>query len=355
MSPELLPERIPGNNLLTFPWETPVKLDGAITIDGIGKTISPLALGTAFYRESDRDRWFGLLDDFVARGGTVVDSARDYGESERVLGQWLESRGAREQVVLVTKGGQGEGHGLPAPDFADTIARELSASLDHLGTSYVDLYLLHRDSPSVPVEEIMVSLNAELSKGRSRAFGASNWQYDRLQAANEYAANSGIVGFSIVSNHLSLATPAGAFYPGLIAVNPDGEKWHERTNIPLMAWSSQARGFFTGAYGPEAAKRREQTQDGFVTKMLEIYGTADNFARLERAKTLGRKKGGFSAVQIALAWLLHKPFPLLAIVGPHTQEELASCFDALRIAISEREMKWLSLRESGQHGAAADG
>ena len=77
--------------------------------------------------------------------------------------------------------------------------------------------------------------------------------------------------------------------------------------------------------------------------MIEIYCTDDNLERLRRAEELGEKKGGYSAVQISLAWLMHKSFPLVPVVGPHTREELASCVQATSLQLSDRELRWLNL------------
>ncbi len=77
--------------------------------------------------------------------------------------------------------------------------------------------------------------------------------------------------------------------------------------------------------------------------MIEVYGTKENFERLRRAKEIGKRKGDYSAVQIALAWVIHRPFTVLPVVGPHTEEELASCEAALSIKLTESEIKWLNL------------
>ncbi len=316
-----------------------------IAIESIDRPISQLALGTAFYKLASKDDCFAILDDFLARGGTVLDTGHGYGESEDVLGLWLESRKARAKVILTTKGGQGDGHGLGLNDFTATIERELKTSLERLHTDQVDLYMLHRDSPAVPVAQIMNCLNTELERGHARSLGASNWEYDRIAEANAYARAHNLQGFSVVSNNLSLAVPKTTFYPGLVSVDQAGEQWHRQTGIPLIVWSSQARGFFTGRYTPQFCAVPSDARDKFTTRMIEVYCTNDNFERLRRAQEFGKQKGGYSAVQIALAWLLHKPFPLIPIVGPHSKSELESCFQALALRLTELETAWLNLED----------
>ena len=78
--------------------------------------------------------------------------------------------------------------------------------------------------------------------------------------------------------------------------------------------------------------------------MIEVYCTEENFERLRRAEELGRRRG-YSAVQVALAWVVHRPFAVFPIVGPRTKEELASCVAALSIKLTESEIRWLSLKD----------
>lgn len=320
-------------------------LKGRPLVPGIDKPVSQLALGTAFYRFDNRDLWFDILDDFAASRGTVIDTARLYagGDSEKLIGQWMEGRGAREKVVVIAKGGHGKDHALPTENFTESVTHELTTSLDCLRTDYADLYMLHRDNPLLPVAEIMDCLNVMLDDGRAQALGASNWEYTRVDEANEYADKHGLRGFVAVSNNLSLAVPTEPFWPGLVSVDEASERWHTRTGVPLISWSSQARGFFTGRYTPEMRSSADGIEDEFTRRMLTVYCTDENFERLRRAKYLGEQKGGYSAVQVALAWVLHKPFAVVPIVGPHTTEELTSCVEATSIKLTASEMAWLNL------------
>ena len=312
-------------------------------IPGIDRPLSALALGSHYYRLADSGNWHALLDDYLEAGGTVLDTARSYAESEQVIGPWMAQRDVRERLVLLTKGGHGRRHGVTEGDFAAAIEAELGTSLEVLGVEQVDLYLLHRDSPAFDVGTIVEALNRELRRGRVRALGASNWEYDRIEQANAYARDHGLQGFSLISNHLALARPAEPFWPGLVGVGADGRRWHRETGVPLLVFSAQARGFFSGRYGPHQ-RAVEGALDPYDARMLEVYGSDANFARLERARQLGREKGGYSATQVALAWLLHQPLPLVPIIGPRNREELAASFAALGLRLTPEETRWL---ESG--------
>ena len=281
-----------------------------------------------------------LLDAFVAAGGTLLDSGRIYGDSEEILGRWMESRGTRDRMVLITKGAHGEGV-IPA-DYPQVLREELDTSLQQLRTDCIDLLMLHRDNQMMPVADILGPLNEVIATGQIRAIGASNWEYRRLTQAGEYADKHGLQGFSAISNNISLAVPTAAFFSGLVSTDREGERWHRETGIPLIPWSSQARGFFAGAC-PRPQRDNPGPEDGFTRRMLEVYGTDENFERLDRAQQLGVVKGGFAAVEVALAWLLHKPFPLVPVVGPRNPAELASCVRATSLALTPAEIQWLNL------------
>lgn len=315
-------------------------------VAGIDQAVSQLALGTAFFRVDAAEECFELLDAYVDAGGTLIDSGRVYGDSEEVLGRWLASRGRPDGLLLLTKGAHGTGE-IPAEGYPELLRSELDTSLGKLGIDCVDVYLLHRDNQQMDVGSILEPLNEELSRGRVRAIGASNWEYRRLREAADYADRHGLAGFAVVSNNLSLARPASAFYRGLVSVDAEGERWHAETGTPLLSWSSQARGFFAGGYSPSM---RQQWQPGaapastFTDRMLQVYATDDNFQRLERARQLGADRGGYTAVEVALAWLLHRPCPVVPIVGPRSRDELDSCVRAASLALTDEEVRWLDLK-----------
>jgi aryl-alcohol dehydrogenase-like predicted oxidoreductase len=329
------------------------QLSASPSIPGIAKPVSRLALGTAYFNRDQSPDWHALLDAFVNAGGTLIDSARAYGDSEKVIGQWL-AKGLphRERLVLITKGAHGPGL-LPEDGWPAVLHEELDQSLTQLGVDYVDLYFLHRDNQEIPVDRLLGPLNEELDRGRVRAIGASNWEYRRVREADAYARDHGLISFAAVSNTLSLAAPAAAFYPGLVSVDSEGEAWHRDTRVPLIPWSSQARGFFAGACPRPAPGEERPAEKSFSGRMQTVYGTDANFQRRDRAAALGQQKGGYSATQVALAYLLHKPFPLAPVVGPRSPSELADCLRATGLVLSPEELAWLNLERDAVSGVRA--
>ncbi|MCZ6678041.1 MAG: aldo/keto reductase [Candidatus Poribacteria bacterium] len=304
-------------------------------IPGVEKEISQLVLGCMLFSPDEATWSYAMLDSFFAAGGNALDTAYSYagGDSERLIGMWMKKRKNRSAVFLIDKGGHPHA-AVPRPRIApEELEHDIRESLIRLQTDYIDLYLLHRDDPRIPASTVIDCLNQEIGAGRIRAIGASNWEHERVQEANEYAEKCGMKGFVVSSNNISLAVPMEPMWAGVVSVSEAAWRWHKETQFPLMPWSSQARGFFSGHFTPE---NRENPD------MVRVYYNDANFERLRRAQLLGKKKG-CSAIQISLAYVLGQPFPTFPIVGPVKLEELSSCLDALEIQLSPDEMRWLNL------------
>jgi aryl-alcohol dehydrogenase-like predicted oxidoreductase len=306
----------------------------------LGRDLSRLVLGSMVFSLEALDLTFELLDTWMMLGGNIVDTAHIYsgGNSERAIGRWFQEPGApsawRDELVLLTKGAH---HNADRRRVTpEDITCDLRDSLARLKTETIDLYLLHRDDLDVPVGPIVEALNEHRRAGRIRAFGGSNWSPERLEAANVYAAAHGLEGFSASSPNLSLAGQNEPVWADcLSASDPRSRAWYTRTQMPLFAWSSQAGGFFTGLYSPDNLENED---------MARVYYSDGNWERLRRATELGQHRG-FTANQVALAWVLHQPFPVFALIGPHTVEELKSSVAALDLELTPDEVRWLNLEE----------
>jgi len=302
-------------------------------IAGLEAPISRLVIGSMVCSPKNMDLTRDLLDAFVAAGGNCIDSAHIYGggDSERALGQWFQERGNRARIVLLDKGAHHDQHGPRVNPEA--IRKDITESLERLQTDYIDLYLLHRDDPTVPVGPIVECLNAEKAAGRIHAFGGSNWSTQRIQEANDYAAAHGLAGFVANSPHLSLAQINEVMWGGCLALDAEGKAWHQKHQFPLFPWSSQAGGFFTGRFSPE---------DRSNSDIVRVYYSEGNWERLRRARELAAQKG-CSANNIALAYVLSQPYPVFALIGPRTVAELQESLPAIDLALTADELRWLNL------------
>jgi aryl-alcohol dehydrogenase-like predicted oxidoreductase len=293
-------------------------------VPGAAAPVSRCVLGTSGVRD---ESGFALLDAFVAAGGTCLDTARVYGggSAERAVGDWVRRTRPAGVVIL--------GKGAHPPDCRpDAVAGELAESLDRLGVDRIDLYLLHRDDPAVPVGEFVDALEAERQAGRIGGYGGSNWTRDRLSAANRYAAGRGAAGMTVLSNHFSLAEPVEPLYPGCEAVDPGYRDDLAAAGIVLMPWSAQARGFFSGV-----------PADRLDPSMTRCWDTAPNRARRARAATLAAELG-LEPINVALAYVLSHPHTA-PIIGPRTEAELATALRAADVLLTPDQLRWLETGE----------
>jgi predicted dehydrogenase/aryl-alcohol dehydrogenase-like predicted oxidoreductase len=297
------------------------------SIEGVGKRISRLVLGV-----DNQVTWpqaAVMLDDFYERGGTCFDSAFIYGQGkcEQLLGAWIRNRRVRDHVVILDKGAHTP---FCTPEG---MAGQLRISLERLQTDYVDIYMLHRDNPEIPVGEFIAALNEQRDAGRVRVFGASNWTLERVEEANRWASAHGLQGFSAVSNNFSLARMIEPVWAGCMAASdPESRAWLTRTQMPLMPWSSQGRGFFIpGRADPENRSDPE---------LVRSWYSEDNFARRDRAMQLATERGVLP-IDIALAYVLCQPFPTFPLIGPRQLSETRTSLQALEVELTPDDLRWL--------------
>jgi aryl-alcohol dehydrogenase-like predicted oxidoreductase len=309
----------------------------SMPFDPLGRPLSRLALGTLWFTPDRLAEVSELLDAWVELGGNTIDTAHVYekGDAERALGQWLRARpGVRERLVIISKGAHPDGDRVRVTP--EDITSDLEDTLERLGGP-VDLYLLHRDDPSKPVGPLVEILDEHRRAGRLHAYGASNWTPERIDEANAYASANGLAPFCASSTHLSLAKQYAQQWPGAIsATDPAIREWHERTQLPLLAWSAQASGFFAGRFA------RDRPADPTIEA---VYFSDDNWERLDRARTLADRLGA-TANEVALAWVLAQRFPVQALIGPRTVDELRGSINATELTLSDEDVAWLNLEDA---------
>jgi aryl-alcohol dehydrogenase-like predicted oxidoreductase len=303
----------------------------SIQIAGVNKSVSQLIMGTDFFNLSNPDTVHEIMELFMQMGGNTLDTAHIYsgGESEAAIGLWLEATQKRKDIVILTKGAH---HDRSGPRVnRQAIYEDLMESLERLRLDSVELYGLHRDDPLTPVGEIMDALNEHIEAGRIQAIGGSNWSHQRLQEANDYARQHGLIGFSFNSPNLSLAKANEPFWTNCLSADAHTLEWHTHTQMPLLSWSSQARGFFSDHVSPS-----DRTNEDLV----RVFYHEANWQRRHRAEQLAEQKG-VSRIQIALAYVLNQPFPTCALIGPRNQAEMSSCQQGAQIKLTQAEISWL--------------
>lgn len=299
-------------------------------IAGLNKPVSRLIFGVDNQRNLAHA--CAVFDDFAERGGNCFDCAFIYGGGnlERILGQWIKLRGVREQTVIITKGAH-------TPDCnPEALTRQLKLSLERQQTDCTDIYLMHRDNLQIPAGEFVDVLNEHVRAGRIRIFGGSNWSIKRLAEANEYARKKGLQGFSVLSNNFSLARMVDPVWDGCIgSADAESRAWLTKTQLPLLPWSSQARGFFTERAAPGNVSDQE---------LARCWYADDNWKRRERAFELAGKRNVLP-INIALAYVLCQPFPTFPLIGPRNVIETRTSLRALDVKLSPQELRWLNLED----------
>ncbi len=286
----------------------------------------PLALGTApFGTGIPKDTAFAILDAFTDLGGNLIDTAAVYGMgvSEQTLGEWMRLRQCRNRVVISTKGGHPS-----LPDWSRRITEEdiradMEDSLRYLGTDHVDIYFLHRDDESKPVEAIMPILDSLVREGKTRLIGASNWTVARINEANAFAKANGMAEFSVsqIFHNAAFINKEGVYDPTLVAMDPTEHEGYEANGLPVMAYTAQAQGLFSHI--------RDKGYEGLTEGMIRTYVNPATTERAERILSVSAETG-ISPTAVSLAFLLHdrrvKTFPILGISRVERLEEAIRVF-----------------------------
>lgn len=193
--------------------------------------VTKLGLGCISFGSSlDRDESFKLMDAYVSKGGNFFDTANNYaiweegcsgGESETIIGEWLNKRGNRKDVIIATKVGALPNAEGPQ-DFTNmqgnsrsVILREVEKCLKRLQTSYIDLLFLHIDDRNTDLEETLQTLNELKLNGKIRAYGASNFKTWRLEQARNICSDLDIPFFSAIEQRFSYLTPVADYDAGV--------------------------------------------------------------------------------------------------------------------------------------------
>lgn len=335
-------------------------------LDAINRDISSLIMGTMYLYNGSDDDGFRFLDMCTDLGINIFDSAQSYGQSEVVLGKWMKKRNNRENVVIITKGCHPSFFRDRVHDF--DLQADIYDSLAKLQTDYIDIYLIHKDNESYPVGKLMEVLNENYKEGRILSYGMSNWSHKRIAEAITYCEEHGLRKPDISSPNYTLADyRAEPWGPGNVSIagpkNADARKWYKDTQMPVFAFASLARGFFSGRITRELyeAQKNDDFNPGFLfmgqatkdqltghtEKIDPICANSfcfdENFDRLDRCRELAEKKN-CTVAQIALAYIMNSGLNVFPIVGAANREELQSSIDSLDIMLTEEEAAWLDLR-----------
>ncbi len=305
----------------------------------LGKTgleISALCLGCMSYGEPQRGPHAWTLPEEQSRpfiqkaieeGINFFDTANGYtaGSSEEILGRAIKDFGNRDDVVIASKVFMPMRRGRNAVGLSrKAILTELDASLRRLGTDYIDLYQIHRFDGRTPVEETLEALHDAVKSGKVRYIGASSMQGWEFSKSLYLADLHGWTRFISMQNHYNLLY-----------------REEEREMMPLcedqgigvIPWSPMARGKLTRDW--EETTPRSGTDE--FGKTLYASNEASDREIVDRVRKVAEARG-VSRAQVALAWMLHKPFVTAPIIGATKAHHLEDALAALKLSLSDEEI-----------------
>jgi len=293
-----------------------------------GIEVSDFCLGTDYYgSRTSPDMAWTLLDAFTEAGGTFIDTANIYaafipgyvgGESESVIGSWMNARGNRDAIVVGTKVA-GPYQDVPGGLRATDVASECEKSLRRLQTSTIDLYYAHIDDWATPLEEILDGFGKLLQSGKIRSVGLSNWQLWRLAEARLLAEIDGWPLAALEYRHTYLRPTANADFAPQIAATPELFDFAQAHGLTVVAYSVLLNGAYT---------RPDRS-------VPWSYRGPDTDARLACLREVAAELGT-TPNQVVLAWLQTAPgCTVIPIIGGSRLGQVQQNLEAAAVRLSE--------------------
>jgi len=307
-----------------------------------GLSTSPIVFGcNVFGWTIDETQSFAILDEFVDLGFETLDTADVYsrwasgnegGESERIIGNWMKSKGNRNAINLITKVGSDMGQG--SRDLSEAyIIKAVEASLKRLQTDYIDLYLTHWDDDKTPVEETLGAYQKLMASGKVKAIGACNLSVDRLSASIQAHKDQGLPRYEVFQPEYNLYDREG-FEKGTAPLCKE-------EGMGVICYYALAMGFLTGKYRSKEDLGKSIRGGGIEKKYLNDRG----MRILEGLDTISEAHG-VSQAAVALAWLIHSPIITAPIASATKSSHLKAFVEASSLNLNEEEINLLDKSSS---------
>ena len=296
--------------------------------------VFPLNLGgNVFGWTADKATSFAVLDAYAATGGNFIDTADSYsawieghtgGESERLIGEWMKTRGNRSEMVVATKVARHPNFKGLAPK---NIAAACDASLQRLQTDHIDLYYAHFDDLEVPIADIAGAFSKLVDAGKVRTIAPSNFTAERIDGWLAEVKANGLHAPIALQPHYSLVE-RGFETNGLRAAA-------ERHHLGVLPYFSLAKGFLAGKYRP--GKTVDSARAGGASQYLNERGLRV-LAALDRIAAAHQT----SVAAVSLAWLRVQPTVAAPIASARTVEQLRELLPSATLALTADELAALT-------------
>ena len=267
----------------------------------------------------------GVLDAYAAHGGNFIDSADMYSEwvpgnsghdSEAIIGEWMKSKGNRDQMVIATKVSKlSTRPGLSAANIKAAVDESLAA----LQTDYIDVYYAHSDDETVPLTETLQAFTDLINAGKVRYIAASNYTGARLQEALDVSAANGLAKYTGLQNLYNLLD-RNEYESDVAAVVEKNGLW----GAPFYGL---AKGFLSGKYAP-GVKIEGSARD------TTVYQNDRGWAVVDALRDIA-KSHGCSVSAISLAWLRAQTGVTTPIASARNADQLKEIVQVVELTSDE--------------------
>jgi 1-deoxyxylulose-5-phosphate synthase len=298
-----------------------------------GLTVSRLCLGTmTFGLQTEEDKSFEILDKAAAGGVNFLDTADVYplggdlgtvGRTEVIIGHWL--KGRRHQYVLATKcvGKMGDARwdqGASRKHILDAV----DASLQRLGTDYIDLYQLHSDDPNTPLDETIDALDTVVRSGKARYIGVSNFLAYRLARA---------LGRADVKNKTRFVSLQPRYSLLFRETERELLPLAKEEGLGVIPYNPLAGGLLTGKHKPGVPPAGTRFTIGTAgARYQDRYWNDKSFAKIAELRQVV-SDAGLNLTTVAIAWVLANPVITSAIIGASRAEQLNDTLTACEMKL----------------------
>lgn len=299
-----------------------------------GLSIAPLVFGgNVFGWTVDEAISFRLLDAFVDAGFNMIDTADVYsrwapglegGESETIIGKWLQQSGKRDKVLIATKSAKWDRNPGLSPQH---LKQAVDDALKRLHTDVIDLFQAHQFDPDVPQEDTLGAYAELIAAGKIRAIGASNFNAEQLQASLDISARHDLPRYESLQPLYNLVERND--YESSL------EPLTRREEIGVIPYYSLASGFLTGKYRKPEDLANRARGDG-AGKYLDDKGRRVLAALDETAD-----KHGVKPVHVALAWLQARPGISAPIASATSVEQLHEVLASASLSLDAGDIEKL--------------
>ncbi|GJJ13427.1 hypothetical protein Clacol_007681 [Clathrus columnatus] len=308
-----------------------------------GIRVSPIVLGASTIGDKWQDMMgatskessFKLLDAYYEAGGNFIDTANAYQDeaSESFIGEWMELRGNRDQMVIATKYTNFYKRGNDSINIkinyvgnhSKSLYVSVEESLKKLRTTYIDILYVHWWAWDTSVEEVMSALHHLVASRKVLYLDAPAWVVSK---ANQWARLSGKTPFSIYQGRWSIL-----------------DRSFERDIIPMARAEGLALAPFQVVGGgrirtdEEEQRRRETGEKGRMIMSSDWERTEDEKKVCKKLEEIAKEIGAKNITAVAIAYVMHKTAYVFPIIGGRKVEHLHANLEALDITLTPEQIK----------------